>query len=116
MEDEVKTFASLAEESSKINESFRQSFNEAARNPAIIFRHISGRFVQPGVHCSFTIAHFLMESADGAKYYHDLDVDHARWGNPHLFRNQHRTPESDNWRRSQKDLPGARSRLDQIHS
>ena len=49
--DEVKTFASLAEESSKIN-------------------------------CNFTIAHFLMESADGAKYYHDLDVDHARWENP----------------------------------
>jgi hypothetical protein len=26
--------------------------------------------VQPGVHCNFSIAHFLMESADGAKYYH----------------------------------------------
>ncbi len=35
--DEVKTFASLAEESSKINKSFGQLFNESARNPAILF-------------------------------------------------------------------------------
>ncbi len=89
--DEVKTFASLAEESSKRNESSGQLFNEAARDPAIIFRHNSGYFVQPGVHCNFTIAHFLVESADDAKYYHDLDVHHARREIPHFFRNQHRS-------------------------
>jgi hypothetical protein len=54
--DEVKTFASLAEESSKINESFGELFNEAARDPAIIFRHNSGCFVQPGVLCNCTFA------------------------------------------------------------
>ncbi len=89
--DEVRTFASLAEESSKRNESFGQLFNEAARDPAIIFRHNSGCFVQPGVQCNFTIAHFLVESADDAKHYHDLDVHHARWETPQFFRNQHRS-------------------------
>jgi hypothetical protein len=91
--DEVKTFASLAEESSKRNESFRvgQLFNEAARDPAISFRQNSGCFVQPGVHCNFTIAHFLVESANDAKIYHDLDVHHARRETPHFFRNQHRS-------------------------
>ncbi len=53
--DEVKTFASLAEESSKI--SLGQLFNEAARDPAIIiFHHNSGCFVQPGVLCNCTFA------------------------------------------------------------
>ena len=40
----------------KINESLGQLFNEAARDPAIIFRHNSGCFVQPGVLCICTFA------------------------------------------------------------
>jgi hypothetical protein len=33
----------------------------------------------------------------------------------HFFRNPHRTPDNDNWRRNQKDLSGASSKVDQIH-
>ena len=54
--DEVKTFASLAEESLKRNESFGESLNEAARDPAINFRHKSGCLVQTGVHCNCMFA------------------------------------------------------------
>ena len=54
--EEVESFAALVEESSRTNESVGKLFNEAARDPAIIFRHDSGCLAQPGVHCNCTFA------------------------------------------------------------
>ena len=44
------------EESSRTNESVGKLFNEAARDPTIIFHHDSGCLAQPGVHCNCTFA------------------------------------------------------------
>ncbi len=48
--EEQEPFAALAEESLRKNESFGQMFNEAARDPSIVFRHNFGCFAQPGFH------------------------------------------------------------------
>jgi hypothetical protein len=42
--DEIKSFSALAEESSKTAESLALMFDEAARDPAIIFSHNSWCF------------------------------------------------------------------------
>ena len=54
-EEEVKSFADLAEETSNADESVAQFFN-AARDPSIIFRHNSGCSVQSGLHCNCSFA------------------------------------------------------------
>jgi hypothetical protein len=54
--EEKESFAALAEESSRKNESLGQMFNEAARDPSRIFRHNAGCFAQPGFHCNCTFA------------------------------------------------------------
>ena len=54
--DEFKFFSALAEESSKTVELLAPMFDEAFRNPAIIFSHNSGCLAQPGIRCNCTFA------------------------------------------------------------
>jgi len=54
--EEVKSFSALVEETSKADESVGRLFEEAVRDPAIIFRHNSGCSVQPGFHCNCLFA------------------------------------------------------------
>jgi hypothetical protein len=61
----------------------------------------------------------VIKSADDAKYHYDVDVELlwiTRWETIDFFRNPHQTLDNDNWRLSQKDLPGASSKVDTIHS
>ena len=57
--DEVKSFPALAEESSKTVESLAPMFNEAVKDPAIIFSH-SGCLAQPGIRCNCSLARMNM--------------------------------------------------------
>jgi hypothetical protein len=63
--EDKESLAALAKESTQKNESFGQTFNEAARDPSVIFRHNSGCFAQPGFHCncSFARMNFIEMSA-----------------------------------------------------
>ena len=54
--EEKESLAALAEESVRKNGSFGQMFNEAAREPFIIFRNNFGCFAQPVFHCNCTFA------------------------------------------------------------
>ena len=67
--EDKESLAALAKESTQKNESFGQTFNEAARDPSVIFRHNSGCFAQPGFHCncSFAMMNFIeMSPLDSA--------------------------------------------------
>ena len=54
--EEVKYFSAMAEETSKTDESIGRFLDQAVRDPAIIFRHTSGCFAQPGAYCSCSFA------------------------------------------------------------
>jgi hypothetical protein len=58
--DEVKSFSALAEESSKTVESLAPMFDEAVRDPVIIFSHNPGCLAQPGIRCNCTFARMNM--------------------------------------------------------
>ena len=73
--EEVKSFSAMAVETSKTDESIGQFFNEAVRDPAIIFHHASGCFAQPGFYCncSFAKMNFNEMSALNAASQSQLD-------------------------------------------
>ena len=65
--EDKESLAALAKESTQKNESFGQTFNGAARDPSVIFRHNSGCFAQPEFHCNCTFARMnFIEMSDSA--------------------------------------------------
>ena len=76
---EIKTIASLAEESSTRNELLGKLFDEAGRDPTRIFHHNSGCLAQAGVHCNCPFARMNLNdlSALGAAAPSGFDVKDA---------------------------------------
>jgi hypothetical protein len=112
--DEVKTFASLAEESSKRNHSDNYSMKQPEIQPSFSVTIL-------GVLCNPAS---IVTSPSPISWWNRLMTQNIimiwmcimRDGKPAISSVTIIAPENDYWRLSQKDLPAARSRVDQIHS